>query len=245
MSQQTALITGAGREAGLGFATARALAEQGHHVLVTARDGAQADARAAALRSEGLSASGIHLDLADTGSFAALADQVAHEHGRLDVLVNNASTMPDFAGQSVLDADIDAVRLGLEVDVVAAWALVQAFRTLLEAAPAGRVVNVSSAVWSQVAEAGPTVFSPAHAFAKHTLNVLSRSLAGAFSGTSVLVNAVDPGRVASHPEFGLDPEDVPAAESARWVAWAAMLPEGGPTGRLFRDGQEVPADWRM
>jgi NAD(P)-dependent dehydrogenase (short-subunit alcohol dehydrogenase family) len=245
MTQKTALVTGAGRELGLGFATARLLAEQDHHVVVTARDRAQAEARAAEIRADGGSASAALLDLTDTASFSDLAATVAAEHGRLDVLVNNASTMPDMDVRSLLDADVDAVRLGLEIDVVAPLALVQAFRPLLVASPAGRVVNVSSAVWCLVEAAGPTVFSPAHAFAKHTLNVLSRTLAGAFTGTDVLVNAVDPAQVASHPEFGVDPEDVPAIESAKWVAWAATLPAGGPTGLLFREGEAVGRDWRM
>ncbi len=45
--------------------------------------------------------------------------------------------------------------------------------------------------------------SPAHSFAKHTLNALTATLASAFRGTGVLVKAIDPGRVATHPEFRL------------------------------------------
>jgi hypothetical protein len=53
------------------------------------------------------------------------------------------------------------------------------------------------------------------------------------------VNAVDPGRVATHPEFGVDDEDRPAADSAAWVAWAAIVPADGPTAGLFYDGERV------
>jgi len=239
---KVALVTGASRPIGLGVAVGRALAEQGYHVIVTARSGAQAEAQAAALRGEGHSTEGLRLDLADTDDFARIAEHVRTEHGHLDVLVNNASTMPDRDSRSALDVDIAEVRNALDVDVVGAWALVKAMRHLLEAAPAARVVNISSAAYQQI-EAGADfpqqVRSPAHSFAKYTLNVLTATLASAFRGTSVLVNAVDPGRVATHPEFGVDDDDRPASESARWVAWAATLPVDGPTGGVFLDGARV------
>ena len=239
---KVALVTGASRPIGLGFAVARSLAGQGYHVIVTARNGAQAEQLAATLRSENHSAEGLRLDLTDTDEFARISEHVRTEHGHLDVLVNNASTMPDRDSRSALDVDIADVRNALDVDVVGAWALVKAMRPLLEAAAAARVVNISSAAYQQI-EAGADfpqqVRSPAHSFAKYTLNALTATLASAFRGTGILVNAVDPGRVASHPEFGVDDDDRPASESAKWVAWAATLPADGPTGGVFLDGVRV------
>jgi NAD(P)-dependent dehydrogenase (short-subunit alcohol dehydrogenase family) len=240
---KVALITGASRPIGLGIAVARALAEQDYHVIVTARNGAQAEEQAAMLRRQGHSAEGCRLDLTDTDDFARIAQHVRTEHGCLDVLVNNASTMPDRGARSVLDVDIADVRSALDVDVVGAWALVKAMRPLLERAPAARVVNISSSAYLQIeagADLSEQVRSPAHSFAKHTLNVLTATLASAFRGSGVLVNAVDPGRVATHPECGVDDQDRPASESARWVVWAATLPAGGPTGGVFLDGQRLP-----
>lgn len=237
-----ALVTGCSRPIGLGVATARLLAEQGYHVLVTARHGVRAEEQATMLRGEGLSAEGLRLDLADTDDFARIAEHVRSEHGHLDVLVNNASTMPDRHSHSALDVDISDLRNALDVDVVGAWALVKAMRPLLETAPAARVVNISSAAYQQIelgANFPQEVRSPAHSFAKHTLNVLTATLASAFRGTGILVNAVDPGRVATHPEFGVDADDRPASESARWVVWAATLPTSGPTGGVFLDGERV------
>jgi len=239
---KVALVTGASRSIGLGVAVARSLAEQGYHVIVTARNGLQAEEQAAMLRAEGHSAEGCRLDLADTEDFARIAEHVWTEHGHLDVLVNNASTMPDRDARSALDADIGEVRNALDVDVVGAWALVNAMRPLLEAAPAARVVNISSGAYLQIeagAEFAEPVRAPAHSFAKHTLNVLTATLASAFRGTGVLVNAVDPGRIATHPEFGVDDDDRPASESAAWVLWAATLPADGPNGGVFLDGERV------
>jgi NAD(P)-dependent dehydrogenase (short-subunit alcohol dehydrogenase family) len=142
----------------------------------------------------------------------------------------------------MLDADIAYVRTALDVNVVGVWALVQAVAPLLRAAPAARVVNISSGAYKQIAAGADLprqVGAPAYSFSKHTLNVLTASLATAFRGTNVLVNAVDPGRVATHPELGVDDEDRPASESAAWILWAATLPADGPTGGVFHDGERV------
>jgi len=76
--------------------------------------------------------------------------------------------------------------------------------------------------------------------AKFTAETLTTSLAVELRDAGILVNSVDPGQFASHPEWGEDNNNGrPTAESARWVAWAAMLPAGGPTGMLFEDGVPV------
>jgi NAD(P)-dependent dehydrogenase (short-subunit alcohol dehydrogenase family) len=239
---KVALVTGASRPIGLGVAIARLLAEQGFHVIVTARNGIQAEEQAARLRGEGLSAEGLRLDLTDTDDFARIAERVRTGYGHLDVLVNNASGMPDSDTRSALDVDIASARAALDINVVGVWALVKAMRPLLEAAPAARVVNISSGAYLQIAAGADfpePVRAPAHSLAKHTLNVLTATLAAAFRGTGILVNAVDPGRIATHPERGDDAEDRPASESARWVVWAATLPAGGPTGGFFLDGERI------
>jgi NAD(P)-dependent dehydrogenase (short-subunit alcohol dehydrogenase family) len=243
MTNKIALVTGASRSVGLGIAVAHTLAERGYHVIVAARNGAQAEEQAATLRSKGLRAEGLRLDLTNTDDFARIAEHIRTEHGHLDVLINNASTMPDRDSHSVLDVNIADVRNALDVDVVGVWALIKAMRPLLEAAPAARVVNISSIAYKQI-EAGvdfpqQVMRSPAYSFAKYTLNILTATLASAFRDTGVLVNAVDPGRVATHPEFGVDDEDRPASESAAWVVWAATLPIDGPTGGIFLDGKRL------
>lgn len=242
MSQKVALVTGAGRSAGLGIATARALAEQGFHVIVTARTEAQAEKQASALRAEGHSAEGPGLDLADTGGFARVAERVQASHGHLDVLVNNASVVPDMNTGSALDAPADDIQAAFDIDVVGPWALTVALRQVLEAAPAARIVNISSGAYQQLtalADEPGDVGAPAYSFAKHTLNYLTVMLAAAFRDTKVLVNTVDPGRADTHPELGTDDEDVPPSVAAGWIIQAAVFPEGGPSGAIFLDGNRV------
>jgi NAD(P)-dependent dehydrogenase (short-subunit alcohol dehydrogenase family) len=242
MNQKIALVTGAGRANGLGVATARALAERGFRVIVTARTDTQAQEQANALRADGHSAEGCRLDLTATEEFAALAERIRTDHGRLDALVNNASVFPDMNTPTALDAPIEDIRAAFAVDVIGPWALTVALRPLLESAPAARVVNISSGAYQQItalADRPDDVGAPAYSFAKHTLNQLTVMLAAAFRDTTVLVNTVDPGRADTHPELGSDEEDAPPSVAAAWIAEAAILPEGSPSGVIFLEGQQV------
>ncbi|MYX27085.1 SDR family NAD(P)-dependent oxidoreductase [Streptomyces sp. SID8381] len=240
MPPKTALVTGVGREAGLGFAVARELAAQGFHAVLTARRLDAVEPLAALLREEGGQATALRLDLADSDSLRETAGQLADAFGRLDVLVNNASAMPDFRVLNALDADMDDVRTALEVSVLGPWALTQALLPLLKAAPAARIVNVSSRSAQQIAtglDLGAPLRSPAYSMAKYMLNALTGVLARALADTPILVNAVDPGNTATHPERGDAEHDRPAADSARDIVRAATLGPDGPTGRLFSDGR--------
>jgi len=244
MKAKAALVTGVSRPLGLGFAVARQLAERDYHVFVTARDLQRAEEVALELGRANHSATALRLDLADLGSIRQAADRVASTVGHLDVLVNNASHGPDFRTRSALDVDLDWARSVFAVDVLGCWGLVQALLPLLRRAPAARIVNVSSAGALQIGSKPRSnlLVAPAYALAKYTLNVLTTTLAAALAYTSILVNAVDPGSFASHPERGDDGSDPSAAESAKGVIWAATLAAGGPTGGFFRNGEPVCED---
>lgn len=239
---KVALITGTSREAGLGFAVARELAGLGFHVLLTARNLSRAENLAGQLRRDGYVASALRLDLTDQITVKEAAITVINTFGHLDVLVNNAADMPDFQTLSALDVDLEAVRSAMEIDVIGPWGLVCALLPALKAAPAARVVNVSSLSALQVApglDLGASMRAPAYSMAKYMLNALTAVLGRALDDTAILVNAVDPGETATHPERGDDENDRAADESAHDIVWAATLPAGGPTGKVFRDRKLV------
>lgn len=85
------LVTGA--SSGIGEATARRLAAEGHHVVLTARRTSRLDAIVQELRSAGLNVEQHALDVTDRAAFGALVDDVIERLGRLDVLVGNAGVM--------------------------------------------------------------------------------------------------------------------------------------------------------
>ena len=92
-TSKTALVTGATR--GIGFETVRQLAQTGVHTLLAGRDRAKAVEAALKLQAEGLPGEAIVLDVTDTASIAAAADEVAKKYGHLDILVNNAGILRD------------------------------------------------------------------------------------------------------------------------------------------------------
>lgn len=242
---KVALVTGAARPAGLGVAVARELAVHGFHAVVAGRDLEQTRLRAGELSAAGFAATAVRIDLSVPATITEAAARLGAEFGRLDALVHNAAPMPDWDTLSLLQADSDAVRTAFQVCVFGPWALTQACLPLLTAAPAARIVTVSSGAAMQV-RAGTSlhrpVGAPGYSMAKFTADALTTSLAVELREAGILVNSVDPGQFASHPELGDNNDGRPTVDSARWVAWAAMLPDGGPTGRLFEDGNPVDLD---
>jgi NAD(P)-dependent dehydrogenase (short-subunit alcohol dehydrogenase family) len=219
-----ALVTGANR--GIGREVARQLAVAGHTVFLTARS---AEAAAEAARAAGPDAHPLRLDVTSEADITAVARGLT----ALDVLVNNAAITYD-TWQRATDADLDVVREAAETNLYGPWRLTQALLPLLRASPHPRVVNVSSEVASLASMGGGT---PAYASTKAALNALTRMLAAELGPDRVLVNAVCPGWVAT--DMG-GPGGRPVAEGAASVVWAATLPDDGPTGGFFRDGQPLP-----
>ncbi|MER5798307.1 MULTISPECIES: SDR family NAD(P)-dependent oxidoreductase [Streptomyces] len=219
-----ALVTGANR--GIGREVARQLAVAGHTVFLTARS---AEAAAEAARAAGPDAHPLRLDVTSEADITA----VARDLSALDVLVNNAAITYD-TWQRATDADLDVVREAAETNLYGPWRLTQALLPLLRASAHPRVVNVSSEVASLASMGGGT---PAYTSTKAALNALTRMLAAELGPDRVLVNAVCPGWVAT--DMG-GPGGRPVAEGAASVVWAATLPDDGPTGGFFRDGQPLP-----
>ncbi|GGT24441.1 short-chain dehydrogenase [Nonomuraea spiralis] len=222
------VVTGANR--GIGLEVVRQLAAAGDTVVLTARDEDKAAKAAAGIGGDVLAR---RLDVADERSAAELARELEESHGRVDVLVNNAAIHYD-TWQRAGDADLGVVSEALETNLLGAWRVTLALLPLLRRGAHGRIVNVSSELGSLASMEGGT---PAYAVSKTALNALTRMLAAELRGDGILVNAVCPGWVAT--DMG-GPGGRPVAEGARSVLWAADLPDSGPTGGFFRDGQPLP-----
>ena len=231
-----ALVTGANR--GLGLEVCRQLAQQGVSVILTARDRQKGEQAAQQLQQEGLEVMVKCLDVADDQSVTQLVRDLEGNLHHLDILINNAGINFDFQ-QQTLAADLDDVQNTLNTNLFGAWRMTQACLPLLEKSQHGRIVNVSSGAGSF---AGPRGLQeqggglPAYGISKAALNALTVKLSRSLLETGILVNAVCPNFTATYPgteEMGARP--VP--EGAAGIVWAAMLPDDGPTGGFFRDGQ--------
>nr|BFF21342.1 hypothetical protein GCM10025730_48630 [Promicromonospora thailandica] len=89
---KTVLITGA--SSGIGEATARRMAALGHNLVIGARRTDRLAALAVDLRAEGAAVTPVELDVTRRESVRAFAETAYTEHGRIDVLINNAGVMP-------------------------------------------------------------------------------------------------------------------------------------------------------
>lgn len=235
-----ALVTGGAR--GIGCEVGRQLAERGMTVILGARDPDRSSAAADQLAGLGLDARAGTIDVADGESVATLVAWVEGEFGALDVLVNNAAAFADWS-ERASGADLESSRAILDTNLFGAWRVCQASLPLLRRSEHGRIVNVSSGSGShgetQFGLAAPGGTAAGYAISKAALNALTSKLAAELDGTGILVNSVDPGLTATAPgmeEIGARP--IP--EGAASVVWAATIPDDGPTGGFFRDGEPLP-----
>jgi NAD(P)-dependent dehydrogenase (short-subunit alcohol dehydrogenase family) len=226
------VVTGANR--GIGREVVRQLAVRGDTVLLGSRDPAKGERTAAALAAEGAAVQTVRLDVIDPETIAAVAARVEADHGRLDVLVNNAAIDYD-TWQTAAAPDFAVVRDALETNLLGAWQTTVGLLPLLRRSEHGRIVNVSSEAGSLAVMGAGT---PAYSVSKAALNALTRVLADELWIDGILVNAACPGWVAT--DMG-GAGGRPVAEGAASVIWAVDLPDGGPTGGFYRDGR--PLAW--
>ncbi|MER5428367.1 SDR family oxidoreductase [Streptomyces sp. NPDC002588] len=233
---RAAAVTGATR--GIGRAVARALADAGARVCVSARDPDEVRRTAEELDGVGLAGS-----VADPGHPEALTGLCLRTFGRLDVLVNNAATNRPYG--PLMAADPDVWREAFTVNVEAPLRLVQCAWHGWMREHGGAVVNVCTEGAGHV---GPGV--GAYGTSKAALLHLTQQLAGEL-GPGVRVNSVSPGlvrtemarfvwepgeeEVAAGLPLGRigEPRDVARAvlwlcsDEAEWITGADLLVDGG------------------
>lgn len=174
---QTALVTGASR--GIGAAIAAELLSNGCQVLTPDRS---------------------ELDLANDASINAY---LASLNQHVDILVNDAGINPTA---SLEDIKMDDMKDTLQINLLAAFHLIQALAPGMRKNRYGRIVNISS-IWSIVSKAGRT----SYAMSKTALNGMTRTLAVELAPDNVLINAVAPGYVMTQ----LTHQNNPPAEIER------------------------------
>lgn len=236
------LITGAGKETGIGFEVGRQLGELGHTVILTARRKDSATSLAERLRAMGHEAHGFELDVTQAAQIAAMYSHVKSTWGLLDVLINNAAGVSPY-GELASTADLAAAEDVMRATLFGAWRLSQVMMPLLLRSSAPRLVHVTSGAGSHGDPAfgltSGNPMGPAYATAKAALNALTAIQAREAAGSPLLVNAVCPGFTATFPG-GQDMGARPVADGAAGIVWAATLPQDGPRGGFFRDTKPLP-----
>jgi NAD(P)-dependent dehydrogenase (short-subunit alcohol dehydrogenase family) len=248
--KRVALVTGANK--GIGLQIAKDLAAHGFTVLVGSRNLEQGEAAA---KSVGADARALQLDVTDQTSITAASERIRGELGRLDVLVNNAgiagvsnASRPDLSFEELLKAgapsiaSLAEVRAVFETNVFGVIAVTQAMLPLLREAPAGRIVNVSSAVGSLTNQTNPSnphrMAIAAYVPSKTALNAITVAFANELESTRIKVNAACPGFTATDLNKFRGTRSV--EQGAREPVRLALLDANGPTGSFSNEDGPLP-----
>jgi NAD(P)-dependent dehydrogenase (short-subunit alcohol dehydrogenase family) len=221
------LITGANK--GIGYETARELAEAGHTVYIGARSVERGEKAAAEL-----GARFVQLDVTDDASVAAAMKSIEDAEGHLDVLVNNAGIWLEAVnGPEALKA--------FDTNTVGVIRVTQATLPLLRKSENPVVVNVSSALgsfWAVTNPERPAFHYPAIVYGASKAAVSMLTLQYAKAIPEIKFNAVEPGYTDTDFTASIG-GGRPVQVSAKVVARVASIGKDGPTGTFQEDDDEL------
>ncbi len=183
---KVALVTGGSR--GIGRAIATAFAEAGATVAINARHAEPCEEAAAEIIAAGGAAFAVPGHAGDAAACEAVVAEVMRQTGRLDVLVNNAATNPQFG--PILDADEGAINKIWDVNVLGPLRLTRHAVAAWMRDHGGSVINMAS-----VAGIRPEPLTGAYNASKAALITLTRTLARELGPLGIRVNAIAPGLV--------------------------------------------------
>ncbi|GMU45583.1 MAG: 3-ketoacyl-ACP reductase [Porticoccaceae bacterium] len=184
LSGRVALVSGASR--GIGEAIAKLLAGQGAHVIVTSRKLEGCEHVAAAIRAAGGSAEAMACHIGELEQIEATFAKVKAQHGRLDILVNNAAANPYFG--HVVDTDLGAFQKTLDVNVRGYFYMSVGAIRLMREHGGGAIVNVGS-----VNGITPGPLQGIYSISKAAIISMTKTFAKECALENIRVNALLPG----------------------------------------------------
>ena len=180
---KTALITGAA--AGIGRATAEAMAAEGANLVLTDIDTIEGQALAEKLKGEGAKAIFLQQDVVDEARWGQVISEAETEFGQLDILVNNAGIAPSGAitelaladWERMMEVNVDSVFLGVKYAIPA-----------MRKAGGGSIINLSS-----IAGIKGSPLMSAYNASKGAVRLFTKGVAKEVAAEKIRVNSVHPG----------------------------------------------------
>lgn len=188
LKDQVAIITGGAGINGLGFATARLMAEQGAKVAILDLEAADPAGAAARLGEGHL---GLVADVTDKASCETAAAQVYAHFGRIDTLVNNAGITQPVKTLEITGADYDRI---LNVSLRGTLYMSQAVLPTLRAQQSGSIICISSV---SAQRGGGILGGPHYSAAKAGVLGLARAMAREFGPENIRINCITPGLIGT------------------------------------------------
>ncbi len=191
MEGKVALVTGGASRPGLGSAIAERLAEEGAIVVATDVDLSGVEAVVADIVANGSQAFALHQDVASEQGWKELVGSIIADHGRLDVLVNNAGIL-EIAEIEDANAN-DALMNQFKVNVAGSYLGTSAAVSAMRQTGGGSIINISSI-------AGLVGFrgSAAYTASKGAVKMFSKSVALETARDNIRVNTVHPGIIETN-----------------------------------------------
>lgn len=230
---RTAVITGAA--SGIGRGTALALAKRGCNLAIADLNEDGLAETAALAEKHGVKVTRHPLDVASREQVESFPDKVLAEHGRVDLLFNNAGVAIGGTFEQVAEEDFDWL---FEINFHAVVRMTRAFLPLLRSSDGARIVNVSS-IFGIIAPPGQTAYSASKFAVRAFSESLRRELEA--EGAKIGVTVVHPGGVNTsiaknaRPPRGVNDIDLDA-QKARFEKFLRMPPENA--GEIIVSGVE-------
>src|SRR5215210_297615 len=218
LREKVAVVTGGGQS--LGLAVSRALHDAGAQMVI-----AEVNDETGPDVAEELDGTFVHTDVTVPAAVRDLVKTVLDEHGRIDVLVNNAGVVHNIPSEEVPDEEWRKV-LSVNLDGVF-WCCREVGKAMLERG-AGSIVNVASMSGMVSNHPQPQA---AYNASKAGVITLTKSLAGEWASRGIRVNSVSPGYIRTPlTEFGMSKSE-----------WSEVWLSSTPLGRLAEPHEIAPA----
>ena len=201
LKNKSAIVTGGAR--GIGFASAKLLAEHGASVVIADMRYALAKESADALIAEGCTAMAVEVNVKEKESIEAMVEEVCRRHGKIDILVNNAGIAD---ATPMLDLTQEAWDNLIDINLRGSQLCTQACLKKMIGQGSGKLIFMAS----RAGEMGSPKVAPSYCASKGGILALAKSYALFCAPYNINANAIAPGYIETEMTKGRDdPKSVP------------------------------------